>query len=385
MTEYYAFDLTNGKILWENPLTVQGMIGQLMFHEKGLLILPDNGSNTTINLFDSQSQEGLWGKKGKGLKVKGGIYDYLPAGDGLVLISNNSGKNYLSYLDTEQGLLTFEKPVKVNGEVLYTEETSKGILYVTTEELNILDPLTGTLVFPKSIDTNAHLTAHEGDDLYMFDLKENHLKRINKSTADIRIASPEIAFEGKEIPGGIERMDNGIFIHSDQNVALISFAGDKIYQKYYEAPKEPGLKKALLYAEAVRAAYISANAYAVSAELQSAAPKVREQDPATGAMVEGFGQMYGQLGDAANDFARKSFAQAQARFKATSQTRDFIVVLTQLEKKNNALVVVNKSTGEMQSFISLGTEKTPDYAMDDVTGKVFYRTSANTIAGFNLY
>jgi outer membrane protein assembly factor BamB len=383
-TQYNAFDLSNGEFIWDEPLTVQGMIGQVIFHENGLLVLPDNGSNTSINLFDYQSQEGLWGKKGKGLKVKGGIYDFLPAGNGLVLISAQNDKNFMSYLDTDQGLLTFEKPVKVDGEILYTEETSKGILYVTTEELNILDPVNGTLLFPKSIATNADLIAHHGNDLYVYDLKEQHLKRINKQTADIRIASPEIVFEGKEVPGGIEQMENGIFVHSDQNVALVNFSGDKIYQKYYEAPKEPGLKKALLYAEAVRAAYISANAYAASAQLQSAAPKVREQDAATGAIVEGFGQMYGQLGDAANDFAKQSFAQAQARFKATTQSRDFMVVLTQLEKKNNALVVVNKATGEMQSFISLGTEKTPDYAMDDVTGKVFYRTSTNTISGFDL-
>ncbi len=384
VTEYHAFDLNSGEILWDEPLQVQGAISHLYFHQDGLLIMPDDGANTTVNLYDDTNKEGKWGKKGRGVRVKGGIYDYIPSGNGLVLVSSNGGKNFLSYLDTDQGLLTFDKPVKVDGEVLYTEQTSKGIIYVTSEEMNILNPSTGELIFPKSIQTNSNLIAHDGNDLYVYDIREAHLKKFNKETADIRIASPAIEFEGKEIPRFVERRNDGIFLHSDQNVALVNFDGDKVFQKYYAAPKEPGLKRALLYAEAVRAAYISANAYAASSQLQSVSARAHAQDPAAGALVDGMGQMYGQLGDAASDFAKQSWSQANARFKATSNARDFMVVLTELEKKNNALVVVSKSTGEILSFISLGTERLPDYAMDDITGKVFYRTSSNTIAGYNL-
>ncbi len=383
-TEYHAFDLNTGEILWDSPLQVNGSISHLAFHNEGLLVLPDDGSSTIVNVYDYKTKEGKWGKKGRGVRVKGGIYDYIPSGDGMVLVSRNGDKNFLSYLNTKEGILTFDKPVKIDGEVTYTETTARGILYVSTEEMNILDPLSGSLLFPKSIVTNARLIAHSGNDLYVYDLREAHIKRFDKQSADVRIASPEIEFEGKETPSGIELREEGILLHSEQNVALVSFDGEKVFQKYYAAPREPGLKRALLYAEAVRAAYISANAYAASSQLQSVSARAHAHDPATGALVDGMGQMYGQLGDAASDFAKQSWSQASARFKATAQSRDFMVVLTQLEKKDNALVVVSKSTGEIVSYISLGTEKAPDYAMDDVTGKVFYRTSGNTIAGYAL-
>ena len=159
---------------------------------------------------------------------------------------------------------------------------------------------------------------------------------------------------------------------------------DRSYsKKYYEAPREPGLKRALLYAQAARAAYISANAYYASGVLQAAAPEIKKEDAFDGAIVEGFGQVYGELGDAASDFAKQSFQQANARFKATSEGRDFIIIFGKIEK-DNVLLKVNKDMGEVEGTINLGKEKEPVYAVDDVTGQVFYKTNETQITSYKL-
>ncbi|UII29997.1 PQQ-binding-like beta-propeller repeat protein [Fulvivirga ulvae] len=382
---FYAYNMNDGARIWENPLEVDGRLSHLFFHDLGLLILPDDGSNTKINLYSHKTQEGAWGKKGKGVKVKGGIYDYIPVGNGLLLISRSGDKNYLTFLDTNLGILTFEKPVKIDGEVVRTEKINNGVFFVTTEEANVLNTSTGELLLDKSITTLPSLVDSKDDKFYIFDIKEDKLKILDKSSSSVsNLSGIERKFEGKESPTGLEVRSNGIFIHSEQNVALFDFSGNLKYQSYYEAPREPGLKRALLYAQAIRAAYIGASAYAASGVYQSAAPQIKQDDALAGAMVEGIGQVYGELGDAASDFAKKSFKQASARFKASTQARDFMVILSKREGNKNALLKVNKNTGQVDAYIDLGKEKTPNYAMDDVTGQVFYQTGSNTIAGYQL-
>lgn len=385
VSSYYAYNLADGSRVWEKPLEVDGKLSQLHFHEKGLIILPDDGSNTKINLYDYQTKEGAWGKKGRGVKVKGGIYSYVPSGNGLLLISKNGEKNYLTFLDTNLGILTFEKPVKIDGEVVSTEKVGKGIMYVTTEEANILNTSTGELVLAKSIATYPSLTGSKEDRLFAFDMKSNKIIALDKVSGEVSdFSKTTLRFEGKEYPSNLEIRPDGIFINSDQNVALFDNSGALVYQNYYEAPREPGLKRALMYAQAVRAAYIGANAYAASGALQSAAPQVKQDDAMAGALVEGLGQAYGELGDAASDFAKKSFQQASARFKASTQARDFMMILSRKEGNQNALLKVNKNTGAVDTYIDLGKEKTPNYAIDDVAGQVFYQTGSGTVAGYQL-
>ncbi|MBL6445217.1 PQQ-binding-like beta-propeller repeat protein [Fulvivirga sp. 29W222] len=382
---FYAYNMSDGARLWEKPLEVNGRLSQLYFHGRDLVILPDDGSNTKINLYNHKNQESSWGKKGRGIKVKGGIYDYVAVGNGLLLISKNGDRNYLTFLDLNLGILTFEKPVKIDGEVVRTEKIGNGVFFVTTEEANVLNTSSGELLLDSSIPTSPSLVGSIEDKFFIFDTKNDKLKVLNKANSSVSdLSGVELKFEGKESPTGLEVRDNGIFIHSDQNVALFDLSGSLTYQNYYEAPREPGLKRALLYAQAVRAAYIGASAYAASGAYQSAAPQVKQEDALAGAMVEGIGQAYGELGDAASDFAKKSFKQASARFKASTQARDFMVILSKQEGNKNALLKVNKNTGKADAYIDLGKEKKPNYAVDDVTGQVFYQTGSSTIAGYQL-
>ena len=381
---YTAFNIADGSRLWAEPIQMRGQLGDLAFYKDGIIILPNDGNRTKINFFDLQSATGKWGKKGRGIGIKGGIYKHLKTENGILLMSQSGEKNYLNFLDPAQGLITFEKPVRINGEVVSTIKSPKGILFITTKEINILNPTTGKLVFDKSIQTNPTLLEQKENTIYAFDTKENIVKLIDIETATVKnVSGVDLKFEGKEIPNKLELREKGIFVSSEQNVAMFDYSGSQLFQKYYEAPREPGLKRALLYAQAARAAYISANAYYASGVLQAAAPEIKEEDAFDGAIVEGFGQVYGELGDAASDFAKQSFQQANARFKATSEGRDFIIIFGKIEK-DNALLKVNKDTGELEGTINLGKEKEPVYAVDDVTGQVFYKTNETQITSYKL-
>jgi hypothetical protein len=361
---------------------MKGKIGQVILDPAGLIVLPDDGNRTLINLFDYTSKTGKWGKKAKGIPVKGGIYDYIGTDKGYVLVTRSGEKNFLNFLDPVQGIMTFEEPLKINGNVVGIIPVNKGILFITTREINIMDPASGQFILPKSVATRPELTAERDNTIIAYDVEEKKLVSIDMEKAIVQIiSSAPVIFEGKETPNNLELRENGILLSSDQNVALIGYDGNQVYKNYYPAPREPGLKRALLYAQSVRAAYISANSYYAAAAFQSAAPKA--SDPVVGAMFQGVGEVYGQIGDATADFARASFQQANNRFKATVNGRDFLILLTQSEKVIE-LVKVNKNTGKIDGRVDLGKERSPEYAVDDVNGQIYLKTTPTMISSYKF-
>jgi len=381
---YNAYNISDGSLVWDQPIEMSGQMGQVAFDEGGLIILPNDGNRTKINMFDYNSKEGKWGKKGNGIAIKGGVYDYVDTDRGYLLVTTNGNNTFLNVLDAGPGTLTFDKPVKVDGYVVGTVSTPRGIFYITTEEVNILDPQTGDLFFAKSIPTRPELTAERDNFIYVFDTKENNVVAIDKNEASVKtLTTIPIKFNGKEDPARMELSDQGIFISSDQNIALVGYDGKIVYQNYFEAPKESGLKKALLYAQAVRAAYIGANAYYAAGVLQNAAPKVGEEDAVAGAVVQGFGKVYQELGDAAADYTVAAFKRANQRFKATAEGRDFLIILAQKDK-TNALLKVSKITGKEEGFIDLGKDKEPVYSVDDITGQIFQKTASGEITSYKF-
>lgn len=381
---YNAYNVDDGSLIWKKALEVKGRLGHLAFKNNGILVLPDNGNRTKINLYDYNTQEGLWGKKGKGIAIKGGIYDYLEAEDGMLLVSRTSNKNYLNYLDPKSGIITFEKPVKVDGEVIGIVPLSKGILYITSESMNILDPVSGTLKWNKSIKTTPELTAQYNGKIYAFDYKTKKLMVVDEQTETLSEQSGyELKFLGGESPRNIEVLEDGIFLSSDQNVAQIRFDGTVKFQEYYPAPREPAWKRALLYAEAVRGAYIGVSSYYVSGAMAAAEDEVRQEDAVAGEIVNQLGNAYGELGDQASSYASTAFKQANARLKATKSGRDFMFIMSKREQ-NIELLKISKSTGKIEGRIDLGKDREPIYAVDDITGQVYYRADDNVLTSYQV-
>ncbi|NNK76815.1 MAG: PQQ-binding-like beta-propeller repeat protein, partial [Maribacter sp.] len=140
---YNAYNINDGSLVWNEDLEMKGALGQVSFLDKGILVLPDDGNRTKINLFDYETQEGLWGKKGRGIAIKGGVYDYMESRDGILLVSRTANKDFLNFLDPIAGVITFEKPVKVDGTIVGIVPLDNSILYITTTSMNILNQHTG--------------------------------------------------------------------------------------------------------------------------------------------------------------------------------------------------------------------------------------------------
>ena len=174
-------------MVWNEPIEMKGKLGQVALDPSGIIVLPDDGNRTMINMFDYETKAGKWGKKLKGIPIKGGVYDYIGTEKGYVLVTRSGEKNYLNFLDHTQGILTFEEPLKINGSVVGIIPVEKGILFITTEEINILDPATGKFVMPKSVSTRPELTAQKDQLIYAFDITEKKIVSIDMQSASVKI------------------------------------------------------------------------------------------------------------------------------------------------------------------------------------------------------
>lgn len=381
---FQGFDIASGDRIWEKPLETKGQLSDLAFYENNIILLPDNANMTKLNSYELKSNKGSWGKKGRGIKVSGGVYDHFFTEQGLLVISKKGNKNLMTLLDPSTGVAKFKKPIKISGEVVQTYAVGDRLMYITTSGLNILDPATGSLAFSKSIYTSAELTVQKGDDLVIFDKGTGIVKSISLKDGTIKdLSSESVSFKGKESVANIELREDGIFLSSDQNVALINKEGFVQFNKFYVAPKVSGLKQALLYAQAARAAYVGVRSYQAANAFNDASQDLKGKNKA---FSDGFGQVgdaYEEHGDAASDFAKQSLKQAAQRFKASKGGRDFVIILGKAEK-GNALLKVSKTTGEVLQEVSLGREKKPNYAVDEVTGNIFLNTKPKVLEGYKL-
>ncbi|HEU5289450.1 MAG TPA: hypothetical protein VFU05_02330, partial [Cyclobacteriaceae bacterium] len=176
--------------------------------------------------------------------------------------------------------------------------------------------------------------------------------------------------------------NDGLVLSSDQNIVKTDMSGNVKYAKYYPAPREPALLRALYAAQAVRAAYIGAAAAAYSAEFASAAQKTT--DPTGKAVGTELAKGFDDLSQAGFNYSNQAMKQFSARYKASASTPDFVIMMTKQEKKGNQLVQVSKSNGEILRSIDIKNDKEPEYEVDQVINQVYYRVSPNQIVCYKL-
>jgi outer membrane protein assembly factor BamB len=397
--QYYAYDLNTGASLWKEPAKENDKLNQVIMHEKGIIICPRSTQKPTINLIDYATGKTMWGNKGKGVKAQGSVVSYITTEKGILLttafdnaFNNKAEEYYLNILDPATGTLKYEKAAKLKGDLVSSEIVPKGLLFVTTKEVNILDTNTGKLLWENSIEAGVPFnsdkprpfpTGAKGDKMYVFSPKENGLFEIDKTNAvSKKITAAKIEFDGKEVPKSIDVNNDGVLLYSDQNVMKLGFDGTQKYYKYYPAPRQPALMRALLMAQAVRAAYIGAAASAYSAAFADAAAKTND---ATGKAVgQELSKGFGELGQAGFAYSGKALKEFSARYKASQNTPTFVMMMTTQEKKGNQLIQVNKATGEIMSAVDIKNDREPEYDVDQIYNYVYYRPTASEIVCYKL-
>lgn len=383
-SSYHAYNVSDGKRLWGKEISFTGLIGEVIFTDKGVVILENNPNGSSkINLYNYSDAAGNWGKKQRGIKSKGGVLQAIKKGNSIFVVSGKKGDSYMNMLDIATGTFKWEKPVKTSGNITFMKDVPSGLLYIADNTINIIDLKDGAVKFDKGVTTNPGLYQFSGDILYTWSPKDNGIVSIDcaKGTKK-QISNAKIKFGGKEAVTSLELINDGFLISSAQNIAFIKKDGSLGYHSFFEAPGESGLRKALLFAQAARAAMIATAASAHATTYGAVA--VKSEDNSLGQTIGAVGAgAYANLAQEGTEFALESMKKAFARFKATAQSRDFVFILKEADKGNH-LAQVKKSDGQIKEFIDLGKEKKPSYQVDDVESKIYYKTSETEISCYQF-
>lgn len=387
-TDIYAFAATanakntkiykinaNGSDAWADEKKVKGNVSNFEILPQGLAVVSDvtggSGalaakSESKITLLSAASGEDLWDKAPK---TKGYVQHFYIMEDGILFGIQSGGINKVSF----DGNTLFKKPLKTGENILTMAETPQGLIYITSEDANIVNLESGEQVWSKPLKFKrasvVSSTFDEKNNRYLIAADEK-IFAIDANSGNSEIIA-EADFEGKEDPTSIEVRDGGILLASDQNMMLLDWDGKTNWHEYHRAPGKSAFGAILAGAMAVASTTMAASA----AYRAGANKNYLGQYNQYGAQMKRAQDMFSSIGTA-------SFNEMAKRFKATAATENSQFVLTKLDD-GVGLVKLNKDTGEVEKEIVL-KDKKPAYEVDEFGGYLYYRPNDKTIYAYNL-
>lgn len=372
-----SFDFATGKALWADPVKVGGEIVETIYDNDGFIVATDDPE---IIMLDYQNGTRLWGK---GPKLKGTLSFYNYCDKGLLIsMASSRGKNSLSILDLKSGQHVFDKPNKVDGQIVDLQLTPKGIFYRTTEEVNFQSLETGKDLWDKSMKLREGNVACQKDYLQWI-YSDKKLFEVNLQSASMKeFVADKVKLNEKEAPSGFQVRNDGILLTSSQNLVKFGFAGNVMYSQYFHSPTASTAGKIFGGIMAVGGTMLAVSAAANAGYARGATASggrtyevdnyIRDQERAQ--------QMWSAVASA-------GFAMMNKRFKASAQTENFQAILTDDAndgtQKGVGLVKVNKDNGKVEAVVILGDKK-PTYDLDEIGGLMYYRSKDNEITAFKF-
>ncbi|HXS80546.1 MAG TPA: PQQ-binding-like beta-propeller repeat protein [Gammaproteobacteria bacterium] len=392
-THYQGFRVDNGTAVWKRAVSFsKPMNRSIIALDRGLLVSDGDSDKGKLQLIDYDTGASLWGNKGRGIEVAGQVVEYSFAGTDLVLttgydsIWTNKDTAYLLYvLDTTSGTFRFPKPFEVKGRMLGTELTDQGLIYVTTHEINIFDPATGTLRNAPVLRSKAPLvTVDDRNLVYAFNSDDGFVYSFDRDTgAVVKLSQTPFALDKDDHARALDLVDGTLVLMGQQTVAGFGLDGSQKFAVHYDAPRNPTWMRALAWAEGVRMGMASVSAGMYSAAFADAAGDAAQGSAGREVATElsrGFGDLSQGYQSLSGDYIRF----ARRRYEASAESRDFFFMMVQHEDRRVALAQISKRDGRILSEIDLGRDKEPAYQVDDVGSSVYYRPADSVVAGYRF-
>lgn len=365
----------NGEELWKDDHKVKGKVSNFEILPNGIAVVSntdDGGSDSVfaaknesnIAFLNASNGEDLWDKAPK---TKGYVQHFYVMEDGILFGIYQGGINKISF----DGKTVFKKPLKTGENILTMAETPQGLIYITSEDSNIVNLKTGDQVWDKPLKYKradaVSSTFDDKNNRYLISVDED-LFAIDATSGKVSTLA-ESKFDGKESPSHVELRDGGILLTSDQNMMLMDWDGKNKWQEYYRAPGK----------SAMGAILAGVSAVAMAATATAAANSSMNN------RLQGFNSRADREADLAGGLAAASGASVSEmlkRFKATAATENSQFILTKLDD-GVGLVKISKDTGEKDKEIVL-KDKQPEYIVDEIGGILYYKADNNSIFAYDL-
>lgn len=385
--DIYAFDTSdnfsntkiykvgpNGAEVWSDEAKVKGVVTNFEILPQGLAVVSNTynegksvlagRSESKIAMLSATNGEDMWDKAPK---TKGYVQHFYIMDDGILFGIQEGGINKISY----DGKTLFKKPLKTGENILTMAETEQGLIYITSEDANIVNLDTGEQVWAKPLKYKRadaiSSTFDKKNNRYLISADED-LFAVDASTGEVSTLA-ESKFEGKEAPTSIRIREGGLLLTSDQNMMMLDWDGKKTWHEYYRAPGKSALGAIIAGVTAVASA---------AGSMAAANSSIRNRIAGYDGHADREADLAGGLAAASG----ASVAEMLKRFKATAATANAQFILTKLDD-GVGLVKLNKDTGKLEKEIVL-KDKKPEYQVDERAGILYYKADNNSIFAYDL-
>ncbi len=374
---------SNGEELWQDDRKVQGIVSNFEILSQGLAVVSDKSSGGSNSVFATKDEseiaflsastgEDLWEKAPK---TKGYVQHFYVMDDGILFGIQQGGINKISF----DGKTLFKKPLKTGENIMVMAHSPQGLIYITSEDANIVNLETGEEVWDKPLKyksaTSVASTFDEANDRYLI-AADGKILAVSASSGEVSDLA-KCDFDEKEDPNHMEIRKGGIFLSSSQNMTSLGFDGSENYHVYHKSPGRSTFGKIVGGITAVASTAMAVSMSAKAGANRSAFGSVNDLSS-----YNDYGKDAKRAADMFAGIASASFDYLSTRFKSSSATENSQFILTKLDD-GVGLVKVSKDTGEVDKEIVL-KDKKPEYEVDEFGGYLFYKANDKTIYAYNL-
>ncbi|MEO7266188.1 MAG: PQQ-binding-like beta-propeller repeat protein [Ferruginibacter sp.] len=316
--------------------------------------------------------------------LQGDVMAYKLAGNKLILgTARDQGTNYISIVDLDAGKSITKKPLSIKGEVRDLQLVPQGLYYRTSDQINILDLESGDKTWKKGFAVKNCVGQNSSDKIgYVF--ANSIVYKVDFEKGDLSEWITGINFDGKEEPSSLQVREQGVLLTSDQNARLYNYDGKQVWHNYQPAPGRTMAGKMLSGLGGLASAAMAAQQMAQSAQLSYAKGYYGSTNPGLDRDIKNANTNAANFAGA----AASSFASISRRFKATKEANNYMSMLTNFGKSNEAkdagVIMIDKNNGTEIRKIIFGDKKDPDYKLDELGRVVYYKSGGNEIQGFSF-
>ena len=352
-----------------------GLIGNLKRSSAG------KKNRASLLLFDMNTGAQKWDSD---VDLQGDVMAYKLVNNKLILATaRDQGTNFISIVNLDEGKSITKKPLSIKGAIRDLQIVPTGLYYRTEDQINILDMETGDKTWKKGLSVKNCVGDNENDKVgYVY--ADEIIHKVDFEKGDISDWVTGVKFDGKEDPGSLQVRTNGVLLTSEQNVRLYSFDGKQAWHTYEPAPGRTMAGKMMSGLGGLASSMVAAQQMAQSAQLSYAKGYYGSTSPSLDNSIKNANANASNFAGA----AASSFASISKRFKATKEANNYMAILTNFGKSNNAkdagVMMIDKTTGKEIRRITFGDKKDPDYKLDELGRVVYYKADGNEIQGFGF-
>ncbi len=364
-----------GKLLYPEPIKVDGKINGLIPYGDQYILTHSGG----FNIIDNQGNF-RWKKDAS----VGNIAYVWPVADGFIATEQEETRGQVFKVNSEGKKIWNES---LSDPIYTVQPLNNGVLYLTTKKANILNYEKGKDIWPRDIKIKGNPAFgidREKKTVYVFSNKT--LSTFNLNDGSYKVIAEDLKLkdydDDKEM-ARVESRPEGIFIQTNQNVALVQENGNVVYNKYFT---EAGLSKGMrtLLGTLGAAATVAGAATAIGGLTKPNELRVKDTyyDSKTNTQVIEVTSKQIETGAAISGGGDALYTFAQNRYFATQSAKNTVYILSRWDG-GSGLVVVDKATGNEVKRIMFN-DKTPQYIVDEAEYKVYVIVGGKELRAYDL-